>query len=199
MKDLDVMREVLKSRLAALPPPRRNIKIWEEFWRSHSEAWKRLVSKFVGEVAKDETSFLTACARAKVCTGFISPAQEEAEDEWKCDMCSASFASQGRLAIHASRAHAVQCWLRDRVSGSVCPFCKCDFRSRLRLRTHLLRGRSTCVERARSLPILPVEVRDHENEQEGKEAQQARREGRHSLQGPPCRRAKCVAPGAEME
>ena len=63
LKDLEVMREVLKSRLAALPPPRRSIRNWEDIWRSHPEAWKKLVSKFVGEVAKCESNFLTACAR----------------------------------------------------------------------------------------------------------------------------------------
>ena len=77
--------------------------------------------------------------------------------------------------------------MRERVRGTVCAFCGNDYRSRVRLRTHLLRGARSCVEQAVSLPILPPEVCEEEERKEREEAAAARKAGINPLKGPPMR------------
>ena len=104
-----------------------------------------------------------------------------------CLTCFACFPTEGRLAIHRAHAHGASCLLRERVCGTVCAFCGNDYRSRVRLRTHLLRGARSCVEQAMSLPILPPEVREEEERKEKAEAATARKAGLNPLKGPPMR------------
>ena len=186
LKDLSVFKEVLGHRVDDLPLPRSDISKWEELWFAFPGAWKRLVSAFIRTAAADEFAFLGACERAGICTSDALPVVED--EEWMCGTCFSCFKTQGRLTIHRTQAHGVECPLRSRVVGSVCPFCATDFRSRLRVRTHLVRGAASCRARAQSLPVLDSEVCALENARERDDAARARSRGAHPLQGPPRRR-----------
>ena len=187
MKDLRVFKEVMGDRVSELPCPRSDVEPWERLWCGFPRAWKSLVAQFLEKVAQSEPDFLAACARANIETASSSIAVDD--EEWMCLTCFACFSTEGRVAIHRAHAHDVSCALRERVRGSVCPFCGNDYRSRLRLRTHLIRGARSCVEQAMSLPILPLDVCEEEQRKERGEASAARKAGINPLKGPPMRPA----------
>ena len=187
------MQIVLGSKLSDLPDPLHSPHVWETFWLRWEGQWKGLVKQFVAKATASEKGFVAACARAGIAVG--AKTDEAVEREWLCGLCGMCFATGGALGTHQSRAHGVQCPLREKVLGSVCDFCGKDFHARARLRTHLKYGADFCVRSAATLPTLDPGIVEAENARERTEAKSAKARGEHLLRGPPARRL--VHPWAE--
>ena len=73
---------------------------------------------------------------------------DEDADELLCDVCGKWFSTLTGLHQHAAMVHrefAATARARQSVTGSVCPVCGGDFRSRVRLIRRLVHGAAACV------------------------------------------------------
>ncbi len=83
---------------------------------------------------------------------------EEDGDELLCAVCGKWFTTLTGLHQHSAMVHrefAATARARQSVTGSVCPVCGGDYRSRVRLVRHLVHGSAACVA-ACAAGVLPV-------------------------------------------
>ena len=149
-------RCMLSSRLASLPDPAghgadlsdvwpRWQRIWTQYPRQWSELCRRLL-RIAGEAA--ELSLVPPPAAA----------EDDSDGEWLCQLCGAEFISRARLKQHMSGKHRRRQPGFLQIPTSVCPFCKCDFRTRYRCLVHLgPRGSQACAAQLPGLPPLSPE------------------------------------------
>ena len=84
-------------------------------------------------------------------------------DEYLCDTCGKWFSTVAGLKQHGAMLHqqgTAASRARQAVTGSVCPVCSGDYRTRIRVIRHLLHGTAACVQACidGAMPVLPNDL-----------------------------------------
>jgi len=163
IRDLGLMRVVLRGKLRELPEPAAAPAAWEAFWRQYPGAWAALIRKFMKTAAADPAAFLAALEglhQAGEAAGsgevegeeVVPPAAADVpmppaaaeEPAPQCEECGKVFASLRALKCHGTHAHGRKRPAAAFVVSAICPACGNDYRTRLRALEHVERGSARC-------------------------------------------------------
>jgi hypothetical protein len=179
LSDLTQVYEMCQDRIENLPDPRVDSGPWMTVWRLRPDAWKGLVQLFERRAAEAVRS-----------TALLSPigvVENIPANEWHCYECGESFATVRGLRCHQIHRHGQRRSVNRLLFGSVCPTCRTDFRTHVRLAKHLTMGARKCVDAAAqgALPIASPEDILAAAAADRAERASARREARDECSGPP--------------
>ena len=194
LRDFCLMRRVLPNKVGHLPDPREDVAPWEALLQYRRE-WSSLVKLFRRTAAERPTWAELLCTDAghlPSCEVDMAPCISSG-DGWLCGACGREFPTFGGLSSHRARVHGHRARERDFVTGTVCPACGVDFRSRRRVRIHLRAGAASCREALASGALLRAdpEAVAAADQAQATQARESRRAGRDTTAGLPCLR---VAP-----
>ena len=113
------------------------------------------------------------------------------EHEHMCWQCGFIAKSKGGCLTHARLMHGYRNAWSQRLRTTVCPACKTDFRSMMRIHNHLLKA-SACQAVVGLLPPMSSEELQHMDAVVAAEGRAARASGIHWSKGPPAIRNQDV-------
>jgi hypothetical protein len=193
VESLAAMHKMLPDKLASLPAPAVDPAAWEAVWRRCPAGGAALVRLLHLRVRQDPAAALVVMRAAPLLSHHADELDEEDPDEFLCGHCPRTFATFAGAQTHRARAHnltGADC-IRRSVIGSACPACNVDFRSRVRVISHL-RLRQDAVGACRAAVLTGRFANFTEEQvQAADEAdlvhrRACRRTGRHPAHGPPC-------------
>ena len=120
-------------------------------WLSCADGWDRMVAKLLESVAVDLSRTIDWFRRIPAGVRLLPPPggpESDSEDELLCATCGRWFSSLAGLRQHCAMVHqegSAASRARQAVTGSVCPVCSDDYRSRIRVIRHMLHGTAACV------------------------------------------------------
>ena len=171
------LRSVVAPKLDALPPPASSLQAWEQSWLDFPSQWGALVKLFLRKVASQPQP--PAVARRQLAA--VPPS-----GEWLCFLCGEEFSTISRLKQHQAAKHGRRQLGFYQVTGSICPSCGADYRSRARLLTHLgPKGSRVCAAAVSALPRLSDAAVYQNNVGDASDRRACRAAGIDRSRGPP--------------
>ena len=129
----------LGQQLADLPEPSHDLNAYWQIAKCYPVEWRQIVNKYFTyhdddtkrskKRKRDAEHLVQADDGAEAC---------QSDAAHKCDICNVVFRSHKQLAVHRWSKHKLKAGVRNFLGDvSVCPICRTDFRSRIRLVKHM--------------------------------------------------------------
>ena len=184
LRSLRAVQMFLRPKLFELPLPEVEPREWEKLVFKNGVAWQNSLRKFLVTVP------LQRCRWQQIVASIWEGETDSSSDgEFLCQSCGRTFAAKwASLQSHRSIAHGWRNPLRQYISGSRCPSCGVDFRSRARCLAHALRSSKFCRERLEAGCCPPVSEEELAAADRADQIERVacRQSGVSILSGPPC-------------
>ena len=177
-------RLMLGSRLSSLPDPAHPDAAadvwpqWQRIWRQFPQQWGALCRRLLQSAGE--------ASRLDLPVPPLAPTDRDSDGEWLCQQCGAEFDTRAKLKQHMAGKHRTRQPGFAQIPSSICPFCRCDFRTRYRCLVHFgPKGSQLCAGQLASLPPLSADELAAAIHSDAVQRRQRAQHGAWNSSGPP--------------